>query len=109
MRAICNLFDLSGKKYVEDNSFDVFSEAGQKEFVAFNPSESQPVVIIDKVNLLADPATLCKYICRTYQLHDFYPMREEEEEDVQIRQTIDRLLEVNQVQFKRTSERMTKM
>ena len=80
VRAICNLFDLSGKKYVEDNSFDVFTEIGQKEYVAFNPSQSQPVVIIDKVNLLADPATLCKYICRSFDLDDFYPTSDDEED-----------------------------
>ena len=28
VRAICNLLDLSGKAYVEDNSFDVFTETG---------------------------------------------------------------------------------
>ena len=85
MRAVFNLFDLSGKKYVEDNSFDVFTEVGQKEFVAFNPSQSQPVVIIDKTNLLADPVTLSKYVCRTYRLNDFYPLSDDEE-DTQNRQ-----------------------
>ena len=38
VRAICNLFDLSHRDYIEDNSFDVFTENGHKEFVAFNPS-----------------------------------------------------------------------
>ena len=80
MRAISNLFDLSGKKYTSDNSFDYFTEQGQKDFMAFNPSQSQPVVIIDKMNLLADPITLGKYICRAYQMQELYPMSDEEEE-----------------------------
>ena len=76
--------------------------------MAFNPSQSQPVVIIDKMNLLADPITLGKYICRAYQMQELYPMSDEEEE-TETRQTIDHLLEVNQVQFKRTTERLTKL
>ena len=76
--------------------------------MAFNPSQSQPVVIIDKMNLLADPITLGKYICRAYQMQELYPMSDEEEE-AETRQTIDHLLEVNQVQFKRTTERLTKL
>ena len=108
VRTVCNLLDLAGKSYIEDNSFDVFTETGQKEFAAFNPAQSQPVVIIEKTNLLADPSTLCKYICRKYSLNDFYPLGDDED-DVINRQTIDRILEVNQVQFKRTCERLTKL
>ena len=40
VRAVCNLFDLSGKNYIEDTSFDVFTESGQKEFAAFNPAQT---------------------------------------------------------------------
>ena len=40
VRAVCNLFDLAGKNYIEDNTFDIFTEEGSNEFTAFNPSQS---------------------------------------------------------------------
>jgi glutathione S-transferase len=106
MRTVCNILDFSGIGYQDESQFDFFSETGWGEYSAFNPSQSQPMITINKQNVVADPATLIQYLCRTYKLEKVYPMKSDR---VETRRRIDALLQLTQAQFKTTTDRLTKL
>ena len=81
MRTICNAFDVSKQGYLVEPMQDIFTAEGQKDFVAFNPAKAMPVVIINKTNILADPATLCKHVCLKLGLKSLYPTGEDQIEE----------------------------
>jgi len=93
MRTVCNILEFSGIGYLDENQFDLFSETGWSDYSAFNPSQSQPMITINKQNVVADPATLIQYLCRTYKLEKVYPMKSGKEDS---RRRIDALLKLSQ-------------
>ena len=74
VRAVCNMFDVAGRKYRVEQAGDIFTEAGQKDEAQFNPARAVPIVVINDTKILADPATLMKHVCRHYQFEQLYPV-----------------------------------
>ena len=68
MRMVCNIFDSAKRAYKVEQAFDIFTEAGQKDEAAFNPSRAMPIVMFNDNKILADPATLAKHICRHFSM-----------------------------------------
>ena len=64
------------------------------------------MLTINKQNVVADPATLVQFLCRTYKLDAIYPMGED---SVETRKRIDAILQLTQAQFKVTTDRLTKL
>jgi len=106
MRMICNLFDLSGRLYRVEQVGDVFTENGLKDETLFNPARTMPLVMINEIKVLADPATLAKHICRHYNLEQMYPLATNMDRE---RQKIDQILEVVYLHFKRAADRLVKL
>ena len=74
MRVVCNIFDLAKKPYRVESAGDILTESGQKDELAFNPSRAMPVVVINDMKILADPATLIRHICRHFRMEALYPL-----------------------------------
>ena len=66
MRMVCNIFDTANRAYRVEQAFDLFTEKGHKDEQEFNPSRAMPIVIINDMKILADPATLARHICRHF-------------------------------------------
>ena len=65
-----------------------------------------PIVIINDMKILADPATLARHICRHFQMEQLYPLSGNMEEE---RLKIDQILDVCFLHFKRSSDRIVKL
>ena len=103
---IVNLFDVAHRNYKIDSVGDIFTEQGQRDELSSNPSRAMPQVIIHGTKILADPATLVKYISRTFKMEQLYPLSTNMEEE---RQKIDQMLEVCYLHFKVSSDRLVKL
>ena len=98
---MCNLLDLGNRKYTIEE-VDLFSQSGQKTFKSLNPSQSMPMIKIKDQILMADPVSLIKYLCKFYSMDGLYPDGDESDK-------IDQVLEVVFLQFRTTTERLTKL
>src|SRR6056300_1095717 len=72
-RTLTQAFDLAGKAYTEESKIDVFSESGLFDFNNLNPAMTGVCAYLDKEKVVADPVTLTKFMCRSFQMTDLYP------------------------------------
>ena len=106
MRMICNLLDIGNRAYKVDSVGDIFTEQGQRDELSGNPSRAMPQVLINGTKILADPATLVRHICRSFQMEQLYPLSANMDEE---REKIDQILEVCFLHFKLSSDRLVKL
>ena len=103
-RTVTQLFDIEKVQYKEESKFDVFTENGINDFTHLNPSMSGVGAYIGTEKIVADGATLIKFMSRTFHLDDLYPVEDPEE-----RNQIDCYLDFAFYSLKKTTDRLTKL
>ena len=100
MRVVMTLFELSNRKFTIDE-VDVLSAKGIKDFKMNNASQSMPYVTIKDQVLMADANSLIKYLCTFYSMDKLYPKGQDQKK-------VEQILEVVALQFRVTTDRLTK-
>ena len=76
MRTACALLELNEVPYSADN-IDIFSHEGRTEYLSLNPAGQYPTLMKGIYTIVADPAHIYQYICRSEDIDQkFYPMKD---------------------------------
>ena len=62
---MCTLLDLNQVTYTFEEVKDIFSLEGQNELKQVNPGEQTLTLVDGGRTIIADPATLYSYVCKT--------------------------------------------
>ena len=92
MRMICSLLALQGRP-MDVVDCNIFSVDGQKMYKAANLALSMPLITINTQNIMADPASLAKFLCMKYQMAGLYPLNNSDEQ-VRRRSIVDSIMDV---------------